>query len=377
VTVVEYRAYTADIQGESFMRGSDQQTDRIFCYTSPESFVPKDHPLRPIRTMVDKALHDLHSEFSAMYSHTGRPSIPPEKLLKGLLLQAFYSVRSIRLLMERIQHDILFRWFVGLSLEDSVWDHSTFSQNQERLLDSDVAKQFFERVLAQARNAKLLSDEHFTVDGTLIEAWASLKSFRPKDQGPKPPGGGRNDEVDFRGQKRKNDTHASTTDPQAKLFRKGDNVAAKLCYMGSALMENRNGLIVDTELQPATGTAEREAGIAMVERLPGSRRISLGADKLYDTREFVAALRAMEVTPHVAQNTTNRKSAIDGRTTCHPNYRISQKVRKRVEEIFGWMKTIGTLRKTRYVGTEKVAWHFAFTAAAYNLVRMRNLLSTA
>ena len=359
------------------MRGSDRQTDRIFCYTSPESFVPKDHPLRPIRTMVDKALFDLHSEFSAMYSHTGRPSIPPEKLLKGLLLQAFYSVRSIRLLMERIQHDILFRWFVGLSLEDSVWDHSTFSQNQERLLASDVAKQFFERVLAQAKNAKLLSDEHFTVDGTLIEAWASLKSFRPKDQGPKPPGGGRNEEVDFRGQKRKNDTHESTTDPQAKLFRKGDNVAAKLCHMGSALMENRNGLIVDTQLAPATGTAERDAGIAMVERLPGSKRISLGADKHYDSKEFVAALRAMEVTPHVAQNTTNRKSAIDGRTTCHPNYRKSQKVRKRVEEIFGWMKTVGTLRKTRYVGTEKVAWHFAFTAAAYNLVRMRKLLSTA
>lgn len=342
----------------------------------PEKFVPQDHPLRPIRDMVDKALLELSPEFSKMYSHTGRPGIAPEKLLKALLLQALYSIRSNRLLMEEITYSILFRWFLDIAVDDRVWDHSTFSQNQKRLLRSKIATKFFSKILEQARSAGLLSDEHFTVDGTLIESWASLKSFRPKDDPPSSPKG-RNQDVDYRGQKRKNDTHASTTDPQAKLFRKGNNVAAKLCYVGSALMENRNGLIVDTELAPATGTAERDAGIAMVERLPGSKRISLGADKLYDTKEFVAALRAMEVTLHVAQNTTNRKSAIDGRTTCHPNYRISQKVRKRVEEIFGWMKTVGTLRKPRYVGTEKVAWHFAFTAAAYNLVRMRNLLSTA
>ena len=358
------------------MRGPDEHMGARLIAVIPEKFVSEDHPLRPIRDMVDKALMELSPEFSKMYSHTGRPGIAPEKLLKALLLQALYSIRSNRLLMEEITYSILFRWFLDIAVDDRVWDHSTFSQNQERLLRSEIATKFFSKILEQARAGGLLSDEHFTVDGTLIESWASLKSFRPKDDPPSSPKG-RNQDVDYRGQKRKNDTHASTTDPQAKLFRKGNNVAAKLCYVGSALMENRNGLIVDTELAPATGTAERDAGIAMMERLPGSKRISLGADKLYDTKEFVAALRTMEVTPHVAQNTTNRKSAIDGRTTCHPNYRISQKVRKRVEEIFGWMKTVGTLRKTRYVGTEKVAWHFAFTAAAYNLVRMRNLLSTA
>lgn len=359
------------------MRGSDLQTDRMFCYSSPETFVPPGHPLRPIRTMVEKALSDLSSEFAAMYSHTGRPSVPPEKLLKALLLQAFYSIRSIRLLMERIQHDILFRWFVGLSLEDDVWDPSTFSQNQERLLQSEVAKKFFDRVLAQARSAKLLSDEHFTVDGTLIEAWASLKSFRPKDEDPKPPQG-RNDAVDFKGQKRKNDTHASTTDPQARLSRKGNGQTAKMSYIGNVLMENRHGLVVDTRLELATGTAECEAALDM---LPGvkkkHRRVTVGGDKGYDNDAFVRATRKMKVVPHVAQNTSNRESAIDGRTTCHPGYKISLRLRKRVEEIFGWMKTTGGMRKTRYVGQRKVGWHFTLVAAAYNLVRMRNLLSTA
>ncbi len=360
------------------MRGSDQQTEKIFCYTSPESFVPKDHPLRPIRAMVDQALHDLYSEFSAMYSHTGRPSIPPEKLLKGLLLQAFYSVRSIRLLMERIQHDILFRWFVGLSLEDPAWDHSTFSQNQERLLRSEIATKFFSRILDQAKAAGLLSDEHFTVDGTLIEAWGSLKSFRPKDEDPRPPSGGRNDEVNFRGQKRKNDTHESTTDPQSRLFRKGNGKEAKLSYMGNVLMENRHGLVVDTRLEPATGTAEREAALAMLGGVAKKHnRVTVAGDKGYDNDPFVKAARGMRVVPHVAQNTTNRKSAIDGRTTCIPGYKISQRLRKRVEEIFGWMKTTGGMRKTRYIGQRKVAWHFILVATAYNLVRMRNLLSTA
>ena len=355
------------------MRGSDLQTDRMFCYSSPETFVPQDHPLRPIRTMVEKALSDLTSEFAAMYSHTGRPSVPPEKLLKALLLQAFYSIRSIRLLRERIQHDILFRWFVGLSLEDDVWDPSTFSQNQERLLASEVAKKFFEKVLSQARSAKLLSDEHFTVDGTLIEAWASLKSFRPKDEDPKPPTG-RNDAVDFKGQKRKNDTHASTTDPQARLYRKGNGQTAKMSYLGNVLMENRHGLVVDTRLEQATGTAECEAALSMLPVVTKKhRRVTVGGDKGYDNDAFVTAVRGMKVVPHVAQNTSNRESAIDGRTTCHPGYKISLRLRKRVEEIFGWMKTTGGMRKTRYVGQRKVGWQFTLVAAAYNLVRMRNL----
>lgn len=359
------------------MRGSDRQTDRMYCYKSPETFVSKEHPLRPIRTMVEKALSDLHSEFSAMYSHTGRPSVPPEKLLKALLLQAFYSIRSIRLLMERIDHDILFRWFLGLSLEDEVWDPSTFSQNQERLLASEMAKKFFDRVLAQARSANLLSDEHFTVDGTLIEAWASLKSFRPKDTDRKPPVG-RNDTVDFKGQKRKNDTHASTTDPQAKLFRKSHGTTAKLCYTGNVLMENRHGIVVDARLEPATGTAECEAALSMLQHVAKKhRRVTVGGDKLYDNGPFVKAVRGMKVVPHVAQNTSNRESAIDGRTTCHPGYAVSLRLRKRVEEIFGWMKTTGGMRKTRYIGQRKVGWQFTLVAAAYNLVRMRNLLSTA
>lgn len=360
------------------MRGSDHQTARMFCYSSPETFVPGDHPLRPIRTMVEKALSDLSPEFKVMYSHTGRPSVPPEKLLKALLLQAFYSIRSIRLLMERIQHDILFRWFVGLSLEDCVWDHSTFSQNQERLLQSELAKKFFDRVLAQARAKRLLSDEHFTVDGTLIEAWASLKSFRPKDEDPKPPGG-RNDEVDFKGESRSNDTHASTTDPDARLYRKSNGQTAKLCYSGNVLMENRHGLVVDTRLEPATGTAERDTAADMLSGVAKKhRRITVGGDKAYDTDGFVKAVRKLKVVPHVAQNTTNRKSAIDGRTTCNPGYKVSLRLRKRVEEIFGWMKTTGGMRKTRYVGQRKVAWHFDLVATAYNLVRMRNLgLGTA
>lgn len=359
------------------MRGSDHQTDRMYCFKSPETFVSKEHPLRPIRNMVEKALSDLSRDFSEMYSHTGRPSIPPEKLLKALLLQAFFSIRSIRLLMERIDHDILFRWFLGLSLEDDVWDPSTFSQNQERLLQSEVAKKFFDRVLSQARSANLLSDEHFTVDGTLIEAWASLKSFRPKDSDPKPPAS-RNDTVDFKGQKRKNDTHVSTTDPQARLFRKSNGTTAKLCYMGNVLMENRHGIVVDTRLEPATGTVECEAALSMLSDVAKKhRRITVGGDKLYDNADFVLAARRMKVVPHVAQNTTNRKSAIDGRTTCHPGYSVSLRLRKRVEEIFGWMKTTGGIRKTRYVGQRKIGWQFTLVAAAYNLVRMRNLLSTA
>jgi len=353
------------------MRGNDNKTEALFVYLSPETFVPKNHPLRPIRAMVDKALAELDAELEAMYSHTGRPSIPPEKLLKGLLLQAFYTIRSNRLLVEQIGYNVLFRWFLGLGLDEEVWDHSTFSTNQERLINSDLAKRFLAKIVEQARKQKLLSDEHFSVDGTLIEAWASIKSFQPKD-GPKPPVG-RNKERDFHGEKLKNDTHASTTDPDARLFKKSAGKEARLSYMGHVLMENRNGLIVNTGLTHATGTAEREAAAEMVAEVAGSKRITVGGDKNYDTKDFVATMRDLNITPHVAQNDTNRSSAIDDRTTRHEGYKVSLKVRKRIEETFGWIKTVGNLRKTRHRGVEKVDCYFTLTAAAYNLVRMRNL----
>jgi len=355
------------------MRGADVQQEAMFSYLSPEARVPRDHPLRPIRDMVNQALAELSGEFQAMYSREGRPSIPPEKLLRALLLQILYTIRSARLLMEQLDYNLLFRWFVGLSMDDKVWDHSVFSKNQERFLDSDLAAAFFARILEQAKTARLLSDEHFTVDGTLLEAWASLKSFRPKDAPPPEGGGGRNPEVDFHGEKRLNQTHASTTDPEARLFRKGKGKEAKLCFMGHVLMENRHGLVISPRLTAATGTAEREAAEAMVEGVPGRHRITVGADKAYDTRGFVQAMRGLKAVPHVAQNCQGRKSAIDGRTTRHSGYAVSQRLRKRVEEIFGWMKTVGNLRKTRHRGEDRVGWVFTLTAAAYNLVRIRNL----
>jgi len=355
------------------MRGDDVQQQAMFSYLSPEARVPQDHPLRPIRRMVNQALAELDGEFQAMYSREGRPSIPPEKLLRALLLQVLYTIRSARLLMEQLDYNLLFRWFVGLAMDDKVWDHSVFSKNQDRFLGSDLAAAFFARVLEQAAQAGLLSDEHFTVDGTLIEAWASLKSFRRKDAPPPPAGGGRNPEVDFHGDRRVNQTHASTTDPEARLFRKGKGKEAKLCFMGHVLMENRHGLVITPCLTAATGTAEREAAEVMVEAIPGRHRITLGGDKAYDTREFVQSLRALNAVPHVAQNCRGRISAIDRRTTRHPGYAISQRLRKRVEEIFGWMKTVGNLRKTRHRGVERVGWIFTLTAAAYNLVRIRNL----
>lgn len=359
------------------MRGQDNSTEAMFVFLSPESFVPKDHPLRPIRKMVDAALAELNPEFQKMYSHTGRPSVPPEKLLKGLLLQAFYTIRSNRLLVEQIGYNVLFRWFLGMSLDEKVWDHSVFSVNQDRLIQTDLAKKFLAQIANQAREHKLLSDEHFSVDGTLIEAWASIKSFRPKDEPPQdePPQApkGRNEERDFHGKKLKNDTHASTTDPDAKLYKKGKGKEAKLSYMGHALMENRNGLIVDVMATTATGTSERDAAAIMVADVPGSHRITVAGDKGYDTNGFVEAMRDNNATPHVAQNNTNRASAIDGRTTRHEGYKISLRIRKRIEEAFGWIKTIGNLRKTRHRGVEKVDWYFTLTAAAYNLVRMRKL----
>jgi len=357
------------------MRGKDVQQQAMFSYLSPEARVPKDHPLRPIRDMVNQALTELSGEFQAMYSREGRPSIPPEKLLRALLLQIFYTIRSERLLMEQLDYNLLFRWFVGLSMDDGVWDHSVFSKNQGRFLDSDLAAAFFARILEQAAAAGLLSDEHFTVDGTLIEAWASLKSFRPKDAPPPEGGGGRNPEVDFHGEKRLNQTHASTTDPEARLFKKGKGKEAKLCFMGHVLMENRHGLVVAPRLTAATGTAEREAAEDMVGTVPGRRRITVGGDKAFDTQDFVKSMRSLNATPHVAQNCNGRKSAIDGRTTRHPGYAVSQRLRKRVEEIFGWIKTVGNLRKTRHRGEDRVGWVFTLTAAGYNLVRMRNLLA--
>ena len=355
------------------MRGDDINQDSMFSYLSPEARVPQDHPLRPIRKMVNQALADLSREFQAMYSREGRLSIPPEKLLRALLLQVLYTIRSERLLMEQLDYNLLFRWFVGLSMDDKVWDHSVFSKNRERFLRSDLAIAFFGLIKKQAAQAGLLSDEHFTVDSTLIEAWASLKSFRPKDTPPPDSGSGRNPEVDFHGERRLNQTHASTTDPEARLFRKGKGKEAKLCFMGHVLMENRHGLIITPSLTEATGTAERDTAERRVGDLLGRHRITVGGDKAYDTREFVQSLRTLNAVPHVAQNRQGRRSTIDGRTTRHPGYAISQRLRKRVEEIFGWMKTVGNLRKTRHKGIEQVCWMFTFTAAAYNLVRIRNL----
>ncbi len=363
------------------MRGNDDKTDDLFSYISPEQRVPQDHPLRPIRKMVDAALDRLSPEFEKMYSRMGRPSIPPEQLLRALLLQVLFSVRSERMLMEQLEYNLLFRWFVGLSMDDKVWVPTVFTKNRDRLLAGDIAQRFFEEVTAEARARKLLSDEHFTVDGTQLEAWASHKSFKPRDgQGPTPPpDDSGNPTVDFHGEKRSNTTHQSTTDPDARLYKKGSGRPAQLSYLGHVLMENRHGLVVDTELTPADGYGERDAALRMAERLPGAHRATIGADKAYDMREVVDGLRSMGVTPHVAQysETAHRGSAIDARTTRHPGYAISQVLRKRVEEVFGWMKTVGQLRKLRHRGGARVGWIFTFTAAVYNLVRIRNLTEAA
>lgn len=362
------------------MRGQDTQHSKLFSYLSPEQRVPADHPLRRIRPMVDTALKSLSATFDEMYSQVGRPSIAPEKLLKALLLQILYTIRSERLLMEQLSYNLLFRWFVGLNVDESVWVPTVYSKNRERLLEADLAGKFFAQVLEQARVADLLSDEHFSVDGTLIEAWASHKSFQRKDgTGPKPsdedPG---NPTVDFHGESRSNDTHESRTDPEARLARKSGGHEARMAYCGNVIIENRNGLVVDTELLQCNGTAERDAAMLMAERLEGAERVTIAADKGYDTKDFVQEMRGMKVTPHVSQNHKRwGGSAIDGRTTRHSGYQISQRKRKRIEEVFGWMKTVGMLRKTRHRGVFKVGWVFTFAAAAYNLVRMRNLLTPA
>jgi transposase len=358
------------------MRGHDTQQAGLFSYLSPEARVPASHPLRPIRRSVDTALTALSPQLEKLYAHTGRPSIAPEKLLRALLLQVLYSIRSERLLMEQLDYNLLFRWFVGLDLDAPVWDVTVFTKNRDRLLEGEVATAFFEQVLAQARAQRLLSDEHFTVDGTLIEAWAGQKSFKPKaETAPVPPADDPgNPSVDFRGERRTNATHASTTDPEVRLYKKAVGQEAKLCFLGHVLMENRNGLVVQTTVTPATGTAERDAALALVDAQAPTRRITLGGDKNYDTQAFVQDLRTRQVTPHVAQHTTNRISAIDGRTTRHAGYAVSQHKRKRVEEVFGWMKTVGLLRKVKLRGVSRVGWLFTFAAAVYTLVRMRNLL---
>jgi len=360
------------------MRGQDQQQSHLFSYLSPESRVRKNHPLRAIRIMADQALERMSPLFDAMYATTGRPSIPPEKLLRAQLIQMLYSVRSERLLMEEIDYNLLFRWFVGMNLDEEVWDPTVFTKNRDRLLDADVAREFLWQVLEQAGEQGLTSDEHFTVDGTLIEAWASLKSFQRKDQKNRPPDDPGNPTVNFHGERRSNQTHESTTDPDARLARKGNGKEAKLSFNGNLVVENRNGLIVATEVFEANGTAERDAALVMLEQLPGGKRVTVGADKGYDTKDFVAECRNMQVTPHVAQNEKRPGgSAIDARTARHAGYAISQRKRKRIEESFGWLKTIALMRKVRHRGIFKVGWVFTFAAAAYNLVRMRNLLSPA
>jgi transposase len=400
------------------MRGSDRTTGSLFSYVDIEARVPAKHPLRPIRRIVNDVLAGLDAEFAALYEPTGRGSIPPERLLRGALLQTFYSIRSERQLMEQLDYNLLYRWFAGLGIDDPVWDHSVYSKNRDRLLEADIARLFLKGILEHPEVAPLLSSDHFSVDGTLVTAWASLKSLAPRPDGrsdgdgDEPPGGAagvgtqphsdagskpeptqdskpmqncdtsarsRNGEVDFHGQRRSNATHASTTDPEARLFRKGKGKEARLSYMGHALAENRHGLIVEASLTPATGTAEREAAKDLVEsHSPGSeRRLTLGADKAYDTRAFVADCRAMCVTPHVAQNTTGRASAIDARTTRHAGYAVSQRKRKLIEEAFGWAKTIGGLGRPMRRGTARMAFLFTFTMAAYDLIRLPKLLPAA
>jgi transposase len=358
------------------MRGTDQRGESLFSYVRPESRISKNHPLRQIRRLTDAALSDLSAEFEALYARTGRPSIPPEKLLRALLLQAFYSVRSERQLMEQLDYNLLFRWFVGLSVDEPVWDATVFSKNRDRLLEGAIAAAFLAAVLNLTEVKQLLSTEHFTVDGTLIQAWASMKSFRRKDGKDQPPGPGRNGTRDFHKEKRSNKTHASTTAADPRLARKGPGKEAKLSYHGHLLMENRNGLIVDVRLTRATGTAEPDAALAMLGDVPGQHRITVGADKLYDTERFVTEARRLNVTPHVAQNITeHRGSNIDARTTGKPGYNVSQVIRKRIEEANGWIKSIAGMAQTKYRGLARTGWMFQLKSVAYNLIRLPKLVA--
>lgn len=360
------------------MRGQDIMQDTLFTVRNLDSFVPENHPLRPIREILNQALKGMDAAFKAMYAESGRDSIAPEKLLRALMLQLLYAIRSERLVVEQLGYNLLFRWFVGVSMDDDPWDHSTFSKNRERLIEHDAAGLLFDGVVAQARAQGLLSSEHFSVDGTLVRAWASLKSFVPKD-GPPPPASGSksNPEINFKGTKRTNETHESRTDPDSRLFRKSKNTEAVLCYMGHVLMENRNGLVLDERLTQATGTAEREAALEMLCDLPGEGGKSVGADKAYDTAGFVAHCRAIGVTPHVAQNTTNRTSAIDERTTRHPGYAVSQVIRKLIETIFGDAKEHGRLRQLKVRGLERAQQMFTLSMAVVNLRRMPRLFEAS
>lgn len=355
------------------MRGVEEPQSAMFSYVSLEHRVPKKHPLRAIRRLVDAALLQMDGALTVMYSHTGRPSIPPEHLIRALLLQIFFSVRSERLLMEQLDYNLLFRWFVGLSVDDAVWDASTFAKNRDRLVDHEVGRSLLAAVVSQAKAKGLISDEHFSVDGTLIEAWASMKSFRRKDDAPPPPSGGSNIGVDFQGEKRSNDTHQSTTDPECRLYKKAQGQESKLAYLGHALMENRNGLVVDGCVTQADGFAERDAAMEMADAIRTDGPITLCADKGYDAAEFVERLSKAKVVPHIAQNTKNRKSAVPDAIAKSPGYAISQIVRKRIEEIFGWAKQIGGMAQVKLRGTAKVDWRFLMTLAAYNLMRLYKL----
>jgi len=358
------------------MRGIENHQESMFSYVSTETRIPLNHPLRAVRKMADAVLHEMDGTFEEQYSIQGRPSIPPEYLIRATLLQILYTVRSERLLTEQLDYNLLFRWFVGLSVDEAVWNHSTFSKNRERLLTMSVANEFFARVVEMAREKDLLSDEHFSVDGTLIESWASLKSFRPKDEPKGPSDGTRNPFVDFRGEKRKNDTHASQTDPEARLATKGSGQTAKVCHSAHVLMENRHGLAVDCEVETPSGHAERDAALQMMARCPGENPKTVSADKGYDHADFVEGARAAGFTPHVARNTSRgRSSHIDGRTVRHEGYAVSQKIRKRIEEIFGWVKTVGGMRKMRVVGQLNTEGYLLYALAAFDMVRMRNILS--
>jgi transposase len=357
------------------MRGADERSGSLFSYVDLEDRVPDKHPLRVIRRIVNDVLLALDAEFAKIYAGSGRPSIPPERLLRALLLQAFYTIRSEAQLMEQLDYNLLYRWFVGLSIDEAVWVPTVFTKNRDRLLEAEVAHKFLAALLNHKEVRGLLSDEHFSVDGTQIVAWASMKSFQPTDGSGTPPSPGRNGERDFHDEKRSNETHASTTDPEAKLYRKGKGKEAKLSYIGNAMAENRHGLVVETELGAASGTIEREAATTMIVRhSPGSQRLTLGADKAFDAREFVDHLRHLNVTPHVAQNTSNRASAIDGRTTRHDGYALSQKKRKLIEEPFGWAKTIGGLARPMLRGAARLGFKFTLTMAAYDLIRLPKLL---
>jgi transposase len=355
------------------MRTKEKHQKRMWSYVSDEERIPQDHPLRAMSEMVNAILREMSPHFARLYADDGRASVPPERLLRALLLQMFYSIRSERMLVEQLRYNILFRWFVGLEMDEEVWHPTTFTKNRERLLQGDTGREFFERVVALAREKRLMSDEHFTVDGTLIEAWAGQKSFRPKN-GPPNDTPGKNPDVDFSQAPRRNETHASTTDPDARLYRKSLASEARLCYSAHVLMENRHGLVADIRLTTATGTAEREAALEMAALIATSGRVTLGGDKGYDVSSFTKALRELRITPHVASRI--KYSSLDGRTTRHAGYQVSQRKRKRVEEIFGWMKTVAGIRKTRHRGRDRVGWMVTLTAAAFNLVRIRNLQAT-